>query len=427
MFESEDLTSVTIARTLKKCFSRVGEYLFDVKRESLSSDISLKIKPFLSLSKEDSLYKSGRRSSENFRKFFLQENKIFNELLSGKREEFIKEFFTIAESSLEAAFDDIKKRLPNMDSIVMLGDSIVIKEIEDIDNLHRIGQHFKNLYSESDFFQLNKELQCIKEEIEFICRLKEVNDKYLIREWKTQREKYPQLYRLIEIIQVLPYSNSSVEREFSNLTLIKTFRRNRLSPNSIEACLIMKQEDTALTDSFYSKINTNSHRGILSKAGSMKSNTMHIETDVGLAMEEEKKEENPRLNPETTSKETGLFDFRAKKRPNPNPIPLQNSIIKPKPVNLVSGNNDEELSSKMMEELSIRGSDDDDESNITSTKRGSNTTNKKENKLLATPKKTKEVYQAPSKRIDSKEKEPNKQRAFSSGKQKKENKKTTLK
>jgi len=84
----------------------------------------------------------------------------------------------------------------------------------------------------------------------------------------------------------------------------------------------------------------------------------------------------------------------------------------------------------MMEELSIGGSDDDEddyESNITSTKRGSNTTNKKENKLLVTPKKTKEVYQAPSKRIDSKEKEPNKQRAFSSGKRKKENKKTTRK
>jgi len=196
----------------------------------------------------------------------------------------------------------------------MLGDSIVIKEIEDIDNLDRIGQHFKKLYGDLDFFQLNKELQCIKEETDFICRLKEANDKHLIREWKTQREKYPQLYRLIEIIQLLPYSNSSVEREFSNLALIKTVRRNRLSPSSIEACLMMKQEGNTLTDAFYSKIKANDTRGILSKSGSMKSNTMHIETIMEIASEEEedeKKEENPRINSETTSKETGIFDFSA--------------------------------------------------------------------------------------------------------------------
>ncbi len=49
--------------------------------------------------------------------------------------------------------------------------------------------------------------------------------------------------------------------------------------------------------------------GILSKAGSMKSNTMHIENimEIATEKEDEKKEENHRINSETTSKETGLF------------------------------------------------------------------------------------------------------------------------
>ncbi len=52
----------------------------------------------------------------------------------------------MAEASPEAAFDGFKKSLPKIDLIVMLRDSIVTKEREDIDNLDRICQHFKNLY-----------------------------------------------------------------------------------------------------------------------------------------------------------------------------------------------------------------------------------------------------------------------------------------
>jgi len=104
--------------------------------------------------------------------------------------------------------------------------------------------------------------------------------------------------------------------------------------------------------------------------------------------------------------------------------------VKPKPINEAWNSNNEELNSKMMGELSISRNDDDEDdyqSHIKSTKRGSDTKNKKENNSLVTSLKTKEVYQVPSKRVDSKEKEPSKERALSSGKRKKESKKTSRK
>ncbi len=88
------------------------------------------------------------------------------------------------------------------------------------------------------------------------------------------------------------------------------------------------------------------------------------------------------------------------------------------------------MNCKMLEELSIGGNYGDQnnyESDFKSTKRGSNATDQKEKNLLLRPQKTKEVYQTPSMRIDSREKEPNKERSLSSGKTNKENKKTTRK
>ncbi len=93
---------------------------------------------------------------------------------------------------------------------------------------------------------------------------------------------------------MIPYSNSSVEREFSNVALIKTAQRNRLQSNSIEACLVVKQEDRVSLESSHSIESTSQIKAsisakILSKSNTIRSNPSSIEANTKLVTEEEEK------------------------------------------------------------------------------------------------------------------------------------------
>lgn len=56
--------------------------------------------------------------------------------------------------------------------------------------------------------------------------------------WKSESENYPNIYLLVQSLFVLPYSSVPVERIFSNLKDIKTPKRNRLTLDNLEACLM---------------------------------------------------------------------------------------------------------------------------------------------------------------------------------------------
>jgi len=126
---------------------------------------------------------------------------------------------------------------------------------------------------------------------------------------------------------VIPYSNSSVEREFSKLALIKTVQRNRLQSNSIEACLVIKQEDRVSLESLYSIESTSQIKAsakIFLKSNSIGSNPSSIEANTKLVTEEEEK--SSKVNPNTGSQEMSNFDLTAVKRQNL--IPLEHQPLK---------------------------------------------------------------------------------------------------
>lgn len=52
---------------------------------------------------------------------------------------------------------------------------------------------------------------------------------------------FPNLKIVVSLLLVLPFSNASVERVFSNLNNIKTENRNKLSVEVINSLLITKQ------------------------------------------------------------------------------------------------------------------------------------------------------------------------------------------
>jgi hypothetical protein len=63
-----------------------------------------------------------------------------------------------------------------------------------------------------------------------------------LNQWRPYASRFPITFKLARAIQVLPYSSVSIERKFSELTDIKTLKRNRLSAENLQACLFVKQE-----------------------------------------------------------------------------------------------------------------------------------------------------------------------------------------
>lgn len=59
--------------------------------------------------------------------------------------------------------------------------------------------------------------------------------------WMSHKNKYPTIYRLVRALLVLPSSSAPVERVFSSLKNIKNAKRNRLSLENLEACLLTYQ------------------------------------------------------------------------------------------------------------------------------------------------------------------------------------------
>ncbi len=144
-FEKDDLSSVEVVNGLRKCFIQSGEHLFSIKRESLSTSVFPNISQYLNLDKEDPIYIAAKRTSIDFEQFFLQENKRFKEMLNGKSGEFRTKFFEIARTFFENSFEDLKKRLPKFDAMIMKGDCVVLKDMKDLENMRIMADTFRNL------------------------------------------------------------------------------------------------------------------------------------------------------------------------------------------------------------------------------------------------------------------------------------------
>ena len=56
--------------------------------------------------------------------------------------------------------------------------------------------------------------------------------------WQGEISNYPNIYLIAKAIAVLPYSSVQVERIFSAMKDIKNVKRNRLSIDNVEACLL---------------------------------------------------------------------------------------------------------------------------------------------------------------------------------------------
>ena len=186
--------------------------------------------------------KEKTRNRKEFEAYFLEENPLFNCNLVNEDGDFRKKFYDAAESFIRKALEQLVKRLPSLKSLPMSRDCILLRTHKDLHNLKRFAIHFKNLFDPIEQQDLEGEISVAKNDLSLVDNLRAASSGEILVHWKSVEQKYKLLYRLIQAIQLVPCSNANVEREFSQLNLIRTTQRNRLISSSIEACLLIKQE-----------------------------------------------------------------------------------------------------------------------------------------------------------------------------------------
>jgi len=141
----------------------------------------------------------------------------------------------------------MKKRLPIKDEFFRECEVLQLNDFNESIKATwlKLGKRFEtkidydSLATELDIFEWN--FQGIQESF----KSKRASN---IEFWENLRDEYQNICDLALIIITLPYSTVSIERTFSILRQIRGTERNRLSEESLEACLFMHQTlgDTSL-------------------------------------------------------------------------------------------------------------------------------------------------------------------------------------
>jgi len=116
------------------------------------------------------------------------------------------------------------------------------KKNKTLENLCTLARRFDNIILPHEESDVNSEVETLENNYHQVRKRIKNSFEGSLEAWKQIHRTYPLIYRLARTVQTLPYSTSSIERNFSVLKDIKTIKRNRLSVQNLEACLLSKQE-----------------------------------------------------------------------------------------------------------------------------------------------------------------------------------------
>jgi len=364
------LSSDEVAKHLKLSFSQVAEYIFDIQRDSLSTSLYTLITNLIKPSSNNDEIKIMRKSKEKFRQYFLEQNPRF----SGPSNSLVKElqdrFFLAAESFMETLFKSLCSRLPSPDSLQMKGDCVLMRSEYDLKNLRMFALAFEKLYTKSEFARLESEINKIKDDEAFIYRIHSRKNERMMEVWKELSLEYKNLFRLVQMIQLVPYSNSNIERDFSHLNLVKTPSRNRLKCSTVEAFLLIKQEENDAIDNLYTKELLQKYNNSIQKKSQSTKFVPVAETRVSQQSIDEKKENEEN---DVVHHGSNLVNENPLKRPNPISLPERKDLKLQKLIhNLMTTKKDEKIDVDVEDEIEInqgsqiRGLNDADSGSETS-------------------------------------------------------------
>lgn len=236
IFQSESLTTYHVLTTLKECLSVCAGLI--VKLPPMEAKDKFAIIYAIDFSKQDQ-YSKNLKPFEEFQKFFVKEYPICEEVLTEHRADFKKKFFQTAIDSIVICLDKMKYWLPYKETGIFDSDVLYFKD-GDPEKWERLKERFTNIITKAEHSLFQTQLRSfehnyntLKEELGTKTNALDV--------LKSYGGQYSLLYRLSKALMVMPYSSCNIERVFSEMTDIKTLKRNKLGIRSLESCLLIKQ------------------------------------------------------------------------------------------------------------------------------------------------------------------------------------------
>ena len=159
--------------------------------------------------------------------------------LEGVSDDFKYDIFQVAFEFLIASLEKMKRWLPFENQILFNTEVIYLKSY-DYDKWVDLKDKFPNIIKEEDKSSFQEQIQRLK--YHYLDIKGDISHYPILEVWRKNKLKFPLLYQLVRALMVTPYSSCSIERIFSKCKDVKTLKRNRLSTQNLESCLLIKQE-----------------------------------------------------------------------------------------------------------------------------------------------------------------------------------------
>jgi len=172
-----------------------------------------------------------------FQNKFLQEHSEFKDIIKEDKK-FVDTFTNTAFEFLKASVIKMREILPYDDRELFDSTAIFLADFS-LEKWHRLKVRFGNIIEDQNSI-FEDELKRIK--FNFFDLQLEMRNCPILEVWSRHKSKYPLIFNLARSLMVTPYSSCPLERVFSKCTDIKTLKRNRLRIQSLEACLLIKQQ-----------------------------------------------------------------------------------------------------------------------------------------------------------------------------------------
>ena len=234
---------------LKEAFTLWGLLVIDESHIDNSSNLSkfnslLKL-PFSNQKKLDEHLKD----EEKFETDFLLRYPEIEVYFKKDSDTLKKQILRVAKTFILEGLIQMYKRIPFNNNI--LNDCQVFQLTEfDKEKFVSLAKHFKNIIPSHSLSKLQNELDILEYNFSDMKKQKEQLSHENVLFWTSLRAEYPLICKLALAVLTLPYSTACVERTFSLLKDIKDVRRNRLSSESVEACVLI-HDDLGNMENFF--------------------------------------------------------------------------------------------------------------------------------------------------------------------------------
>ena len=236
-FQKDHIYYAEIINKIKEGYVIFSNYILNAQNRSLLFDEIYKI-PF---DKEKSAYNNLLDSLEGLCENVLYKDSYIKEKLSTFEKADRDQIASAAQNFVLTCLKTMRVKLPFQNEIISDANVIFLREFSK-KKWEALGNRYTNIITSKDELNLYKDeigrLEYNFADIQYMTTMTKMTP---LEVWKTLEENYPITSKLASALFVLPHSTATVERSFSTMKDIKNPKRNRLTVENLEACLLSYQ------------------------------------------------------------------------------------------------------------------------------------------------------------------------------------------